>query len=175
MKKHVLTAYKFLVALILIAAIVFLSLTLPKLDEIVTQNITLKHFEKTMNNFDSKTLHQFVADSENDILYTNIVKKYEINHTNTVKEAKFNIDNYEMFGNGQYQCYLNYHNIPTCDVNYKGKYMNYLLDTTTVIKYKDGSQQIKKERGLVVFVKDGSNGNIFEWKLVRYDVKSIIE
>ena len=47
--------------------------------------------------------------------------------------------------------------------------MNYLIDTTTKYKTKSGDEFEVKERGLVVFVKDGSNGNIFEWKLVRYN------
>jgi hypothetical protein len=93
-----------------------------------------------------------------------------VDHTDTVEEYKFTIDEYELFGNGKYQCYFNYYGTPTCDVNYEGRYINYLIQTTTKIKYTSGEIVEKKKQGLVVFVKDGSNGNIFEWKLVRYDI-----
>ena len=169
MKKYVLTTYKIVVLLALIVAVVFLSLTAIRLDEIVTENITLKYFEESMNNFDEEKLNEFVADSENDILYKNALENYSIDHNDTVEFYDFKIDKYEVFGNGKYQCYFNYYGTPTCDVNYEGKYMNYLIDTTTIIKYKYGDEVEKKEKGLVVFVKDGSNGNLFEWKLVRYD------
>ena len=169
MKKYVLTTYKIVVLLALVVAIVFLSLTAMKLDEFVTENITLKYFEDSMNNFNKEKLDEFVADSENDILYKNALENYSIDHNDTVDTYEFKIDKYEIFGNGKYQCYFNYYGTPTCDVNYEGKYMNYLIDTTTKIKYKYGDEIVKKEKGLVVFVKDGSNGNLFEWKLVRYD------
>ena len=169
MKKYVLLTYKIIVSLALVVAIVFVSLTVANLDEMVTENITLKYFEKSMNEFDKEKLDAFVADSENNILYTNALRNYEIYHSDTVVEYSFEINEYEVFGNGKYQCYFNYYDIPTCDVNYEGKYMNYLIETTTKYKTKFGETGEVKEKGLVVFVKDGSNGNIFEWKLVRYD------
>lgn len=172
MKKYVLTTYKIVVSLVLIAAIVFISLTLNKMDELVTEKITLKYFEQSMNEYDKEKLDEFVADSENNILYKNALRNYEIYHSDTVIEYDFTIDSYELFGNGKYQCYFNYYDIPTCDVNYQGRYMNYLLETTTRYKTKSGETGEVKEKGLVVFVKDGSNGNIFEWKLVRYDRES---
>ena len=47
--------------------------------------------------------------------------------------------------------------------------MNYLIDTTTTFTNAIGEVQVVKEKGIVVFIKDGSNGNPFEWKLVRYN------
>ena len=120
------------------------------LDEIVTEKVTLKYFEKSMNNFDKENLKDFVADSENDILYKNVLKNYEVNHTDTIKDYNFTIDEYELFGNGKYQWYFNYYKTPTCDVNYEGRYMNYLIKTTTKIKYTSGEVIEKKGQGLVV-------------------------
>lgn len=169
MKKYGLVIYKVLVAMILVMAIVFASLIIVKKDELVTEHITLKYFEKSMNKFDKEELKGFVASSENDILYKDAIKNYEIYHHDTVVDYQFTIDHYEPFGNGKYQCYFNLKKIPTCDIKHEGKYMNYLIDTTTKYKTKSGDEFEVKERGLVVFVKDGSNGNIFEWKLVRYN------
>ena len=42
MKKYVLLTYKIIVSWALVVAIVFTSITVSKLDEIVTENITLK-------------------------------------------------------------------------------------------------------------------------------------
>jgi hypothetical protein len=174
MKKYGLIIYKVVIATIFIIAIVFASLTFSKKDELITENITLKYFEKSMNNFDKDELKEFVANSENDILYKNAVKNFEIYHHDTVAEYSFTIDEYEVFGNGKYQCYFNLKKVPTCDVEHEGKYMNYLVNTTTEDKTPSGDTFEVKEKGLVVFVKDGSNGNIFEWKLVRYDRESNI-
>jgi hypothetical protein len=174
MKKYVLVIYEVVVAMIFVVAIIFASLALSKKDELITERITLKYFEESMNNFDKEELKEFVASSENDILYKNAIKNYEIYHHDTVVEYSFAIDDYEVFGNGKYQCYFNLKKVPTCDVEHEGKYMNYLVNTTTKYKTTSGDTFEVKEKGLVVFVKDGSNGNIFEWKLVRYDRESNI-
>ena len=174
MKKYARIIYKVAIAIIVILAIVFASLAYSKKDELVTEKITLKYFEESMNNFNKEELKEFVADSENDILYKNAIKNYEIYHHDTVSYYEFSIDSYEVFGNGKYQCYFNLKKVPTCDVEHEGKYMNYLITTTTKYRTIAGDSFSVKEKGLVVFVKDGSNGNIFEWKLVRFDRESNI-
>lgn len=174
MKKYALIIYKGFVAIIVVLAIVFAALAYSKKDVLVTEKITLKYFEESMNNFNKEELKEFVADSENDILYKNAIKNYEIYHHDTVVAYEFSIDSYEVFGNGKYQCYFNLKKVPTCDVEHEGKYMNYLVNTTTKYRTTAGDSFSVKEKGLVVFVKDGSNGNIFEWKLVRFDRESNI-
>ena len=168
MKKVWLTVYKIAVSFILVIATVCLTIAFFKKDELVTEKITLKYFEETMNEFSEEQLKEFVAKSENDILYKNALRNYELYHHDSVTDFNFKIDDYEVFGNGKYQCYFNLKKIPTCDVEHEGKYMNYLINTTTTYKIAGEEFEIK-EKGLVVFIKDGSNGNIFEWKLVRYD------
>ena len=174
MKKYSLMLYKVTVIMLLVVALIFSELTFSKIDQLVTENITLKYFENSMNNYNPQNLKEFVADSENDILYKNAMKNYELYYNVNTQGYSFNIDKYELFGNGKYQCYFNYYRTPTCDVNYEGDYMNYLIETTTIYKTKSGEVQTVKEKGLVVFIKDGSNGNLFEWKLVRYDRESNI-
>lgn len=169
MKKYSLLIYKVTVSIMLVVAVVFLSITISKKDELVTEKITLKYFESSMNSYSQNNLKEFVANSENDILYKNAVKMYEKYHYEGVSDYKFIIDNYEVFGNGKYQCYFNFHDTPTCDLEHEGRYMNYLIDTTTTYKTVIGEEKVVKEKGLVVFIKDGSNGNMFEWKLVRYN------
>lgn len=176
MKKYWLGLYKAFIAILLVVAIIFLSITIYKKDELVTEKITLKYFEDIMNNYDEEKLKDFIANSENDDLYNNAVKTMGTNHTDTISSYEFTINNYELFGNGKYQCYFNLKNVPTCDVRHEGKYMNYLIDTREVIVYKDGAVSVFDRKALVVFVKDGSNGNLFEWKLVRYDkTKTIVQ
>ena len=173
MKKYSLLIYKVTVSIILVVAVVFLSIAISRKDELVTEKITLKYFEDSMNTYQQNNLKEFVANSENDILYKNAVKMYEQYHYEGVSDYKFTIDNYEVFGNGKYQCYFNFHDIPTCDLEHEGRYMNYLIDTTTTYKTVIGEEKVVKEKGLVVFIKDGSNGNMFEWKLVRYNSYNI--
>ena len=169
MKKYGLVIYKVLLSIVLICAIVVFSIAFSRKDEFITENVTLKYFEASMNNYDKDNLKEFVASSENDVLYKNAIKIYELYHYEGVMDYNFKIDSYEVFGNGKYQCYFNLKNVPTCDLNNEGKYMNYLIETTTTYKNVIGKEQVVKEKGLVVFVKDGSNGNLFEWKLVRYN------
>lgn len=169
MKKYVLVVYKTIMFILLFVFIVLFSMGIEKKDKLITEHITLKYFENSMNNYNPEELKQFVASSENDTLYKQAVKIYEINHYDGVKDFTFKIDNYEEFGTGKYQCYYNYYNEPTCDVKNEGKYMNYMIDTTTTYLNAIGQKQVIKEKGLVVFVKDASNGNMFEWRLVRYN------
>ena len=169
MKKYGLAIYKISVLFLLIGAIVLFALSFSKRDELITEKITLKYFENSMNNYDKENLKEFVANSENDILYDNAVQNYELYHYEGVSDYRFTIDDYEVFGNGKYQCFFNLKNVPTCDLDNEGRYMSYLIDTTTAYKTVIGEEKIVKEKGLVVFVKDGSNGNLFEWKLVRYN------
>ena len=51
--------------------------------------------------------------------------------------------------------------------------MNYLIESTTSYINEIGIKQVIREKGIVVFIKDGSNGNFFEWKLVRYNTYQI--
>lgn len=154
---------------LLIVAIVFLSISVTRKDEYVTEKITLKYFESSMNNYDKENLKGFAASSENDVLYTNLVNAYQRYHHEGIKEYNYKIDKFEVFGNGKYQCYFNLKNIPTCDLEHEGRYMNYLIESTTKYTTIIGEEKIVKEKGIVVFIKDGSNGNPFEWKLVRYN------
>lgn len=169
MKQYYLRIYQIILAVLSVAVIVFASLFFVKSDEIVTETITLDYFERSLNNYNKDNLKDFTADSENDILYLNLINVYSKYRGEGTSDYKFKIDKYEVFGNGKYQCYLNLKGIPTCDLNHEGRYMNYLLETTTTYVNQIGETRTIKERGIVVFVKDGSNGNLFEWKLVRYN------
>ena len=156
-----------------LAVVVFSCLFIFNSDEIVTEKITLDYFEKSMNNYKKENLKEFAADSENDTLYKNLVLAYTHNRGEGITDYTFKIDEFEVFGNGKYQCYFNYRGIPTCDLEHEGRYMNYLVETTTTFKNSIGVTQTIKEKGLVVFIKDGSNGNLLEWKLVRYNTEVI--
>lgn len=169
MKKNLLIIYKFILIILVFIMIISLVIILPKKDQLITEYITLNYFEKSMNNYNPDNLKEFVANSENDTLYKQALNVYGTYHYEGVSNYKFKIDKYEEFGNGKYQCYYNYYKEPTCDLMDEGKYINYIIDTTTTYKNVIGKQQTVKEKGLVVFIKDGSNGNIFEWKLVRYN------
>ena len=146
MKKYGLVIYKIVLIFLLIGAVVTLSLILPNKDKFVTENITLKYFEDSMNNYNPENLKEFVASSENNILYEQALKTYELNHYEGVSDYKFTIDSYEEFGNGKYQCYYNYYKEPTCDVKNEGKYMNYIIDTTTTYKTVIGEKITIKEK-----------------------------
>lgn len=169
MKKYYLRIYQISVALLSIAIIVFSSLFIARSDEIITENITLKYFEKSLNNYDENNLKEFSADSENDVLYSELLEVYSRYRSDGITEYKYKIDKYELFGEGKYQCYFNLKGIPSCDLKHEGRYMNYLIESTTSYVNEIGVKKIIKEKGIVVFVKDGSNGNFFEWKLVRYN------
>ena len=175
MKKYYLRIYQIAIVIVAITVIVFTSLFIARSDEIVTENLTLKYFETSLNNYDKDELKEFSADSENDILYLNLINEYSKHRREDITDYKFTIDSYESFGSGKYQCYLNLKNVPTCDLNHEGRYMNYLIETTTTYTNQVGEKITLKERGIVVFVKDGSNGNLFEWKLVRYNTRNIEE
>ena len=144
-----------------------------KSDQIVTEKVTLEYFETSLNHYDENQLKEFAAKSENDVLYKNLVKTYTRYRSDSIKEIKFVIDEYEVFGSGKYQCYFNLKNIPTCDLEHEGRYMNYLVTTTTTLVTESGQEVVIKEKGIVVFIKDGSKGNPFEWKLVRYNTYDI--
>ena len=175
MRKYGLLIYKIALLLLLIMLIIMLSFALVKKDELVTEKITLKYFVSSMNNYDKENLKEFVANSENDVLYKNAINSYETYHYEGVQDYKFKVDKYEVFGNGKYQCYFNYYKVPTCDLEHEGRYVNLLVETTTNYKTVIGEAIEVKEKGLLVFIKDGSNGNLFEWKLVRYDHYEIKE
>jgi len=175
MKKYYLSIYQVSVAILVVAIIVFSSLFIVKSDEIITEKVTLKYFEKSLNNYDEKNLKEFAADSENDILYNNLVNVYSRYRSSGSSDYKYTIDKYEVFGEGKYQCYFNLKGVPTCDLNHEGRYMNYLIESTTSYVNEIGVKKVVKEKGIVVFVKDGSNGNFFEWKLVRYNTYQIDE
>ena len=169
MRKYALHIYLISMLLMLILSVVFLSVFFINKDSYVTEHITMKYFESSLNNFNEDNLKEFVAKSENDVLYKNVVNKYQVYNHEGVSDYHFSIDKYEEFGNGKYQCYFNLKNVPTCDLEHEGRYMNYLIETTTTYTNSIGKTSTIKEKGLVVFIKDGSKGNMFEWKLVRYN------
>ena len=141
-------------------------------DELVTSKITMKRFSESVNEFNKDNLKEFIANSNNDVLYNNFVSTLDNNYYyDGVSDFNFEITNYELFGDGKYQCYFanafeNY--IPKCDLENDGRYMNYLVDIK--VNYKLNDEEINgNEKGLVVFVKDMEKGNYFTWKLVRFD------
>ena len=143
-----------------------------KRDKIITSNITMKYFVETVEKNDDKRNKSFVAKSNNDVLYTNFSSTMNnIYHYEGVSDFNFKIVDQELFGDGKYQCYFsnafeNY--TPKCDLENKGRYMNYLVDIK--ISYTFNEEKIeRKEKGLVVFAKDMVDGNYFTWKLVRFD------
>lgn len=169
MQKYYLRIYQVFLVVLAVVTIVFSCVFIVKGDEIVTGTITLDYFETSLNNYDPDKLKDFVANSENDILYKNLINNYSRYRADGISNYEFKIDKYETFGTGKYQCYFNLKGIPTCDLEHEGRYMNYLIDTTTTFTNAIGEVQVVKEKGIVVFIKDGSNGNPFEWKLVRYN------
>ena len=169
MQKYFLRIYQAVLVVFVATTLVLSCIFIIKSDQIVTENITLKYFETSLNTYSKEKLRDFVADSENDILYKNLVNNYSKYRDESIKNYKFKIDKYEVFGTGKYQCYFNLKGIPTCDLEHEGRYMNYLIDTTITFTNDINETQTVKEKGLVVFIKDGSNGNPFEWKLVRYN------
>lgn len=169
MQKYFLRIYQAFLVAIIVTALVLSCIFIIKSDQIVTEQITLKYFETSLNTFSEEKLKDFAADSEHDILYKNLVNNYSKYRDESIKNYKFKIDKYEVFGTGKYQCYFNLKGIPTCDLEHEGRYMNYLIDTTITFTNDINETQTVKEKGLVVFIKDGSNGNPFEWKLVRYN------
>ena len=173
MKKYYLRIYQVSVAILAIAIIIFSSLFIANSDEIITENITLEYFEKSLNNYDERKLKDFVANSENDILYNNLIDVYSRYRGEGSSNYKYTIDKKEVFGEGKYQCYFNLKGVPTCDLHHEGRYMNYLIESTTSYINEIGIKQVIREKGIVVFIKDGSNGNFFEWKLVRYNTYQI--
>ena len=173
MQKYYLKIYQVFLVVLLVVTIIFSALFITKSDEIVTENITLEYFETSINHYDANQLKEFSAKSENDVLYKNLVKVYTAYRGENIKNFKFTIDEYEVFGSGKYQCYFNLKGIPTCDLEHEGRYMNYLVTTTTKIVTDSGQEVTIKEKGIVVFIKDGSKGNPFEWKLVRYNTYNI--
>lgn len=172
MKKIVKTGWKVLLVFIIMCGLLVAGSVYSKRDELVTKKVTMKYFEKVVNNNDKESIKTFVANSNNDVLYSNFVNTLDNQYYfEGVSDFDFNIKNVEMFGNGKYQCYFanafeNY--TPKCDLENEGRYMNYLIDIE--ISYNLKEKEInQKEKGLVVFVKDMEEGNYFTWKLVRFD------
>ena len=172
MQKTLNIAWKlFLVVIIALSLVMFGSLY-SKRDRIITSNITMKYFVETVEKNNEKRNKSFVAKSNNDVLYTNFSSTMNnVYHYEGVNDFKFKIVDQELFGDGKYQCYFsnafeNY--TPKCDLENKGRYMNYFIDIE--ISYTFNEEKIeRKEKGLVVFAKDMVNGNYFTWKLVRFD------
>lgn len=173
MKKYALTIYNLFICLIATILIVSITLLSTNFDKIVTENIILEFFEDSMNDYKEDNLKEFVANSENDQLFINAKKAYLKYNQPNVTDFEFDIDEYESFGTGKYQCYLDFDNIPSCDLKNEGKYANFLIETTTSYKNIYGSEIEIKEKGIVVFIKDPSKGNVFDWKLVRYEAIKI--
>jgi len=165
------TWYVFLISIIAIT-LVGVGYLYSKRDKIITSNITMDYFVETVNSNDEERTRSFIANSNNDILYNNFVSTMNnIYYYEGVTDFKFSITDYELFGDGKYQCYFatpfeNY--TPKCDLENKGRYMNYLVDIK--ISYTFNEEKIERnEKGLVVFVKDMVKGNYFTWRLVRFD------
>jgi len=178
MKKTINVTWKIILILMIIFMLIGAGALYTKRDKLVTSNISMKYFSEMVNNFDEEGVKTFVANSNNDILYTNFVSTMNNNYLyEGVSDFSFKITNKELFGNGKYQCYLsnsfeNY--VPKCDLENEVRYMNYLIEMN--VSYKlNGEVVNQKEKGLVVFVKDMGNGNYFTWKLVRFDRYKIAE
>ena len=172
MQKTLNIAWKlFLVAILALSLVMFGSLY-SKRDKIITSNVTMKYFVETVEKNDEKRNKSFVAKSNNDVLYTNFSSTMNnIYHYEGVSDFKFKIVDQELFGDGKYQCYFanafeNY--TPKCDLENKGRYMNYFIDIEISYTFNDEKIE-RKEKGLVVFAKDMVEGNYFTWKLVRFD------
>ena len=172
MNKFLNTTWKVTLLIIIVFSLIGAGLVYSKRDELVTTNITMKYFEKVVNENDEKMIKEFVANSKNDILHSNFVNALKNNYYyEGVSDFEFKVVDQEVFGNGKYQCYFanafeNY--VPKCDLENEGRYMNYLIDIE--VKYNlNGDEYNQKEKGLVVFVKDMEKGNYFTWKLVRFD------
>lgn len=172
MKKAISIIWKVVLVLIIVATIIGGTIVYTKRDEIVTTKITMKYFSEVVNSNDEEMVKGFTANSNNDYIYTNFASTLNnIYHFEGISDFKFTITNSEVFGNGKYQCYFstmfeNY--VPKCDLEHEQRYMNYLIDIE--VSYKLNEQEYKnKEKGLVVFVKDMSDGNYFTWKLAGFD------
>lgn len=172
MKKHMYIAWKLILVLIIAFALIVAGFLYSKRDKLITSNVTMDYFEKMVNTYDTKAIEEFVADSNNNVLYNNFVSMINNNYFyEGVSDFNFEVVDKELFGDGKYQCYFanafeNY--TPKCDLENKGRYINYLVDVD--VKYKLNDEVVThKEKGLVVFVKDMAEGNYFTWKLVRFD------
>lgn len=143
-----------------------------KRDELVTSKITMEYFVETVNLNNEERNKNFVADSYNDVLYTNFTSTMNnIYHFEGVTDFYFEVEEAELFGDGKNQCYLSnaFEEYTTkCDLENEGRYMNYLVDIKISYTYND-EEINRKEKGLVVFVKDMVDGNYFTWRLVRFD------
>lgn len=172
MKKTINVIWKSLLAVIILVTLFITGNVFANRDEIITSKITMKRFSESVNNFNKDDLKEFVANSNNDVLYNNFVSTLDNNYYYTsVSGFEFEITNYELFGEGKYQCYFANafeNHIPKCDLENEGRYINYLIDIE--VSYELNGEEINnKEKGLVVFVKDMEKGNYFTWKLVRFD------
>lgn len=172
MKKIIKIVWKVVLVIIIMCGLVAAGNIYSRRDELVTSKITMKYFEEAVNENDKESIKSFVANSNNDILYSNFISTLDNQYYfDGVSDFSFDVTAVEMFGNGKYQCYFanafeNY--TPKCDLENEGRYMNYLIDIEISYKLKDEVVN-QKEKGLVVFVKDMEDGNYFTWKLVRFD------
>ena len=178
MNKTLSIVWRVAAILIIVCALIGSGIVYSKRDELVTSNITMDYFEEVVNKNDEKMIKGFVANSKNDVLYSNFVKALKNNYYfEGVSDFEFEIVNKEVFGNGKYQCYFANafeNHVPKCDLENEGRYINYLVDVN--VKYKlNGEEVSQKEKGLVVFVKDMEKGNYFTWKLVRFDWYKVVE
>lgn len=178
MKKTINVLWKIVLVAVVVFALVGSGVLYTKRDEIVTSKVTLKYFSEVVNKNEEEMIKGFVANSNNDVLHTNFVNTLKNNYYyEGVSDFEFEITDYEVFGEGKYQCYFanafeNY--VPKCDIENEGRYMNYLIEMN--VSYKLNNEEVnQKEKGLVVFVKDMENGNYFTWKLVRFDRYKVVE
>jgi hypothetical protein len=172
MKKSLNIAWKVFLILIVCLSLVAGGYIYSVRDELVTSKITMKYFVETVELNDKNRAKSFVANSNNDVLYKNFVSTLDnIYYYDGVENVDMEITNIEIFGNGKYQCYFSNaleDYTPKCDLENEGRYVNYLVDIN--IKYNiEQTVVVRKEKGLVVFVKDPVQGNYFTWKLVRFD------
>ena len=172
MQKTINIVWKVVLGLIILGMLITCGYLYINRDEIVTSKITMNYFVETVESNDKERMKSFIADSNNDVLYTNFVSTMNnIYYYEGVADLNFEITDKKIYGNGERQCYLanafeDY--VTKCDMENKGRYVNYLVDIN--VKYSfNGETMNRKEKGLVVFVKDMVNGNYFTWKLVRFD------
>lgn len=142
----------------------------PKRDELVTKHITTEYFLEIMNSNNQEAVRNFVADGNGDQFYINFIGQLNnIYYYEGVESLSYKITDMEIIGDGKHQGYLsgpleNYKVI--WDEENEGRYINYLINAEVQYTYK-GELKERKEKGLLVFVKDMSEGNYFTWKFVR--------
>lgn len=172
MIKRINIVWKIFLIILLIASLLGSMFLFINRDKIITKQITMNYLLEIINNNDADKAKEFVAKSNNDVLYHNFVNTLANNYYfDGVSNFSLSITNMELYEDKKHQCYFSnmFDNYSLkCDEENEGKYMNYLVDLD--INYSiNGEKRNHQEKGLISLVKDMSEGNYFTWKLVRFD------